>query len=70
MNRAVLGPPLKDKIKWLEAEIKELKEGACRYHCRTAKKNYMAGFNDGQSALLYNDNGDAQEAWNERNTDE
>ncbi len=31
----------------IEAENKELKEGACRYHCRTAKDNFMDGMRIG-----------------------
>ena len=33
----------------LEARIKELEEGACRYNCRTAKEAFMAGFEAGYS---------------------
>ncbi len=33
-----------DTIRALEREVQELKEGACRYNCRTAKESWVAGF--------------------------
>jgi hypothetical protein len=29
----------------LEREVEELKAGACRFNCRTAKDNWIDGFN-------------------------
>ena len=31
-------------IREFEAEIATLKEGVCRFHCRTAKDNWIAGY--------------------------
>jgi hypothetical protein len=34
-------------VEELEAEIERLKEGRCRFDCRTAKDNWVAGFLQG-----------------------
>ena len=49
-------------------ELKELQEGACRYHCRTAKANYMRGWLDAlkhvDSAIGWNPK-EREGGWNE-----
>ena len=51
---------LNHKVLMMGRTLKELHEGACRYHCRTAKANYMAGFEGGRYGHVT-----SQEAWHE-----
>ena len=36
--------PIKEYTKQLETRVKELEQGECRFHCRTAKQNWIAGW--------------------------
>ena len=51
-----------ERIKELEKQVEELKEGACRFNCRTAKENFMAGHTFGLSQPF---SITAKEAWDE-----
>lgn len=50
----------------LEQQIAKLKEGACRYNCRTAKENWKQGYIECQhNRARGKADLDAQEAYNE-----
>ena len=42
----------KQKIKELEREVQELREGACRFNCRTARQAFEAGYMSHQLVQL------------------
>ena len=59
----------------LEARIKELEEGSCRFNCRTRKEAFMAGWHRfAAQAKIMNSNEEVQKAadraykeWSENN---
>ena len=56
-----------DTINKLRQEIKELKDGSCRFHCRTAREVYFAGFDAGMDqGVHWNDRHDAYRAFQQQ----
>ncbi len=59
---------LKDEaIHALLREVQELKEGACRYNCRTSRATWIAGFREAVSNTNYRST-DAEEVYREWKT--
>ena len=54
---------LRSIIEGLYNEVDELKAGACRQNCRSAKENWMQGYIEAQHNAARVVTLDAQEAW-------
>ena len=54
----------------LRQEIKELKDGSCRFNCRNQKQVFLAGFDAGMDqGVHWNDKHDAYKAFQQQNGD-
>jgi hypothetical protein len=54
MNNITLIAYLRDRLHELERENEELKDGRCRFNCRTAKEAFLAGFDAGMAQDIKN----------------
>ena len=57
-----------DEISLRDNKIDELEQGACRFNCRTAKENWIAGWEEGVGSIDFGGDPEyatGEEAYNE-----